>query len=41
MTKKGFAVSLEAAGMYLDNEVLPMGALRLYRSLKKEKKKRN
>lgn len=41
MTKKGFAVSLEAAWMYLDNEVLPMGALRLYRSLKKEKKKRN
>ena len=41
MTKKGLAVSLEAAGMYLDNEVLPMGALRLYRSLKKEKKKRN
>ncbi len=41
MTKKGLAVSLEAAGMYLDNELLPMGALRLYRSLKKEKKKRN
>jgi outer membrane protein W len=41
MTKNGFAVSLEAAGMYLDNEVLPMGALRLYSSLKKEKKKRN
>jgi len=40
MTKNGVAVSLEAAGMYLDNEVLPMGALRLYRSLKKEKKKR-
>lgn len=33
MTKKGLAVSLEAAGMYLDNELLPMGAIRLYSSL--------
>jgi hypothetical protein len=41
MTKKGLAVSLEAAGMYLENELLPMGAFRLYKSLKKEKKKRN
>lgn len=41
ITKKGSAFSLEVAGMYLENELLPMGALRLYRSLKREKKKRN
>ena len=41
ITKKGGSVSLEAAGMYLDNELIPMGALRLYRLLKKEKKNRN
>lgn len=38
ITKKGSAFSLEVAGMYLENELLPMGALRLYRSLKREKK---
>lgn len=33
MTKKGSAISIEVAGMYLDNELLPMGAIRLYSSL--------
>ena len=34
MTKKGSAISLEVAGMYLDNELMPMGAIRLYAPLK-------
>ena len=39
LTKNGVAVSIEVAGMYLDKEFLPMGALRLYSALKKKRSK--
>ena len=40
ISKDGFAFSLEGAGMFLDNELLPMGAIRLFFPIERLKNSR-
>ena len=41
ISKNGFAFSLEGAGMFLDNELLPMGAIRLFFPIERLKNSRS
>jgi hypothetical protein len=41
ISKNGFAFSLEGAGMFLDNELLPMGSIRLFFPIERLKNSRS
>jgi hypothetical protein len=41
ISRNGFAFSLEGAGMFLDNELLPMAAIRLFFPIERLKNSRS